>query len=325
MAIDYFKFRYGGRQNGSYDGKEKKGRLVYAAHSTTGQEGYDDFYLAGPFQVESLYVDPVSKELDPVLLCSKVSCQSDPKAERVWIVTYDFSSVLPPGGAKPINLDPTKLLPRYVWRRDEKMEVMRKDSKGKAAVNSAKQPFRTGLMRPKKRAVCTITRNELSYSAPLAISFWDTVNQSAFWGQPFGCVLCAGILASKVWQLINGGTLGYWEVTYELHFTRPHTVAESPNMVADGGPTDGTDGWVEEVLDCGNIALATGTSGGTGTSQPVQVARDVNGFATTADQPLDGTGQFLGKTDIQNGNFHYRYFWPYYYSNFNVLNLPYPV
>ena len=338
MTVDYVRFQYAGDTFIS-DGQSISSTLIYVGHSSDGKDDYDAFYAAGPFSINALYVDPISGQKNSVMTCTKVGISPEKKGERVRRITYTFSSKSPPGGPKPSNMDPTLMLPRYVWRRDEKTKALQKDfdfrdatPQGKPIVNSAGRPFRTALMISKKNAVCVITRNELSYNAPAMIGYWDRVNSATFWGQPKGCVLCAGILATKVWQRFGSGTLGYWEISYELHFTYPYSTAlgtAPPNMVEDNGPSEGTDGWVEAVLDVGNCVKSTaGTSGGTGApAGQVQVNQltDVNGFAMGSDHPLDGHGNLLSADDIANGMYHYRYFWIHLYADLNALNLPYPV
>jgi hypothetical protein len=332
-VIDYFKFQYAGDAF-TDDGTSISTTLTYVAHSTDNTDDYTAFYNAGPFRINALYKDPISGVVNPVMTCTRVAVSPEKKGERVRRVVYSFSSKSPPGGPKSqgSGLDPTLQLPKYVWRRDEKMRAIyrakKKNGSPTPIVNSALQWYRNTVMKPKKIAVCTITRNELVYNVPLCVSYWDTVNQAAFWGQPKGCVLCAGILATKVWERFGKGTLGYWELSYELHFILPFNSADwysDFGMAAgDGAPDDGVDGWVEVVPDRGTVCFQAGQSLSSPNS-PLRVARDANGIPTTEEQPLDGAGHLLTPTDIQNGNFHYRFFWVYDYADFSVFNLPQPV
>jgi hypothetical protein len=329
--IDYFRFKYAG-DSFTDDGTSIGTTLIYVAHSTDNTDDYTAFYNAGPFKINALYRDPISGVVNPVMTCTRVAVSPEQKGERVRRVIYTFSSKSPPGGPKPQNLDPTLQLPKYVWRRDEKMRAIYR-AKNKAGsptpiVNSAKQWYRNTLMVPKKIAVCTITRNELTYKVPLCVSYWDSVNQATFWGQPKGCVLCAAILATKVWERFGSGTLGYWEMSYELHFIKPFSAADwysDQGLAAgDGAPDDGVDGWVEVVPDRGSVCLPAGASLG-GSNNPLRIARDANGVPTTEEQPLDGSGHLLTPADLAAGNFHYRYFWTHDYADFDVLNLAQPV
>lgn len=317
MSIVYFKIRYAAIAGEAGNLGLRTRTLQAVAKADSAADDVDTVYAAGPFAVGSPYSH--SAVFDPLCVCQKVTIRQDEKHERVWRISYEFSTCQRDPGPNPEEPDPLKRLPRYNTRKEKRQVVLWVDKSqdhqdpdtgqwvGKPIINSATGRFSVPTMADRSRLIVTVVRNEVYFDIPLAVEYFDTTNEDRFWGQDPGIVKCDAITGAKVWERYGAGVLGYWEVTYELHFDR--------------------DGWHEKRLDEGAFALKTipDPSSGTGaTKLGLALPIDANGVPFTGPVLLDGQGGQLSPEAIAAGNVVYLDFVTLDPRPFAPLRLPYP-
>jgi hypothetical protein len=307
MAIQYIRFKAAGRRvEKGLRGHEQRW-LDYTARTTTAADNEETLYLAGPFALGGMYI--FGGVTLPACVCQKVKIGQDPAGDRQWSLHYEFDTIAP-DEEKPEEPNPLNRPPKYSIRKEQKQRIMWKDHTPapdgpKPVVNSALGRFAQPVMENRSRLVIVVTRNEAFYNIPLAVAFFDTVNDRVFWGNAPNHALCESITASKVWERYGNGEIGYWEVAYELHFDR--------------------DGWDLEVLDEGTFERTQELVYDHGEMvRRVKVPRDHDGIPYVGPILLDGHGAALSAARIAAGDVEYLTFKQYDPANFDLLNLPYP-
>lgn len=237
--------------------------------------------------------------------CDKISPQlslaDHGKSTWKWTVSVDFTTRPRRKCEEETPDDPLDEAPEIQWLAEqfqkavERADRMEGDNVVEGNVipmNSAFTPIDPPLERDDSRLTLTITRNEASYDANLAINYHDAVNSDAFTvdGQNVlkGAAKIHAITGVKQYK---GSCEPYYKVTYVIHFR--------------------ADGWDQERIDAGfqvaDIELGE-----------IEVIRDKSGQPVSEPKRLDGNGDVLPP----NGETVYLKWRVYEHKNFSALSLP---
>lgn len=157
------------------------------------------------------------------------------------------------------------------WDTVERLIPVYRDRYETDVKTSSNELFDPPIEQPIYDQTLTISRNQSTYNAILAVSFHNTVNSGSWWGFQPGQVKCCKIKGSR--QFENG--LLFWRVVYEFHIRPVPETLEGINHEA----------WSTVVIDRGFMVLD-----GAGKQK---VALDVFGRPVTSPVLLDGAGAKL--------------------------------
>jgi hypothetical protein len=137
-------------------------------------------------------------------------------AERVnddyfkWMVTYEYDSIVP----VPQDQGENPLLRPPLWRFgvEKYEETMTEDLNSVPIINSAGQPFETGLTMQRSRPTIQIIKNYATFDFASVAAYQDCVNDDTWFGFDPETVKCNSIEVQE--RNENGGT--YFELTYNL-------------------------------------------------------------------------------------------------------------
>lgn len=201
------------------------------------------------------------------LRVSKVDAAVDSTSELVYIVNVDYSNSVS-GNESGDTENPLLQPPEISWDFEESNEPVYQDGDGIPILNSAGQTFDPPIELEVADPVLTITRNESSFNAAMAVLYANVVNSDSFWGPP-GQAKMKPITASRGFK----NNIYYWRVTYRIVF-RPNY----PN---------GNSGWTRNILDEGRYELKNTANG-------PQLIPIMNAGAPASDPVLlDGSGSVL--------------------------------
>lgn len=168
-------------QNGIPIIEETFGWIVQADHL---EEEYVDVIRA-----EGLPQINVTKSAGGLAICRSIKADRREAAGLIYDVTAEFSSQVKEdndggdGGSDPTS-DPTAWVPVYETKFERLQEVVTEDASGKAIVNSAGDPFETGLTRSRFIPIWEFYQFEpATVDDEEIIARNETVNASTFKGR----------------------------------------------------------------------------------------------------------------------------------------------
>lgn len=163
---------------------------------------------------------PVSRapiEYDRQAILTRQTCeQQDPDDWQVWIVTSEYTTIIPGQFRTDIpsqsSEDPTKDLANVDWDFETIQMALPYDLLGNPYTNTAHKRFTPSITFEADYPVLTISRNELTFNYGTAAYYARSLNDSDFLGAPAGCVQ---VLPPKTTQK-NLGIFRYWRTTYKI-------------------------------------------------------------------------------------------------------------
>ena len=254
-----------------------------------------DNYQAGSVDVSvapgipslfSLYIDPFGGSADFGARCYDVQAIQDEEDPFLWLVTAKYSSgersryskAHPEkGDSSQQDQNPLNRPAIIVWGSRKLQKVVERCSKmdnmsaqqlapGGTAflLNSAGDPFDPPITIEDTLPTLTIIRNEATFDPGLPVQYHDAVNIDTFWGAPPYCAKIESITGRSNTQ----NNMSFYEVTYEIHFTRWNPPVEK--------------GWLIQVCDRGFYA-------GVGQNRH-RIVSPLDGTAVVSPAQLDGNG-----------------------------------
>jgi hypothetical protein len=235
----------------------------------------------------------------------------DPLDGTHRIVTAQYSTELPPGGAPILTLfgmdalgsqnSPWTEPPHIEWDGEEAREARETDLDGKRYLNAAKQPFKPAPTIELGRAVLIYERNESSHDVRKQTRYTSSINADEFLGEKPGTVKLHAPRARLMWR----GGISYWRVTYRFVFNTPegpvmanrllqagtHSVIPPAAAIAAGvldGMRTELRTWQTKLLNCGLMQLQKKWPAGPNANLPVPIWR--NGSAVTEPVLLNEDG-----------------------------------
>lgn len=158
-------------------------------------------------------------ESDSTLVCTGVSI--DPVADdggyegsKVHQITATYSNSVDTGSLGDDEENPLDDPPVYEFTFNKYQIPALADRDGEAVVTGADEAFDPPFLIDENRPVVTVTRNEASFSAAVAVEYQDSVNDDAFAGCDPGVAKMCSISARSATR----GSYNYVVVTYEIEF-----------------------------------------------------------------------------------------------------------
>lgn len=286
LNLDIFRRKLGGSQgpilgaNGS-----RKYTIVWVLKTPTILSGptLRTIVQAGAAKVPEIG-DPF-QDGDPSAVCTDVRFIRSDENELVWDIEADYTTNPaqdPDQGQAPLDR-PSRL----AWSFREYEEALLVDTLGKPYANTLDDPLEEPFLTPRTNAVLTITRNELSFNAGLAISLANKVNNAEWLGGTIATVKADAPVASEQYE--EGQS--FWQITYRFEY-----------QPAGWNPV--------KILNVGRRRRLV--AGGSITAVPDDNGVLLNGLAL-----LNEAGII---TDRDNP--HFIQFFPFETTNFTIFNLP---
>lgn len=190
------------------------------------------------------YISSDGVHVDPCAFAVRIRADPlDPEDWQWWVVTVDYSTLLPEEGANfytqwPTNLtgpqnNPWQKRPKLRMEFEDTTEAFPFDLNGKAYVSSAGQPFTPPPTRPWKHTVLVFTRNMPTQMVTPGIigQYNNCTNNQTFLGQPQDCVFCNFLPGDLRYM----GRIPFYEVT--IRFKLETRSFQDPNSMTPGNPT----------------------------------------------------------------------------------------
>lgn len=260
-------------------------------------------------------------EYDTFALLQKLSAAPRYKDDwSQWVVTGEYSTQLPPGGApqnfgrpggQGNNQDTPELEPPVIqWDWETVYRAPACDFDGNPFLNAAGDPYTPAPQFEFDIPVLVMERNELYWDRQDAQYYARALNKDFFLGAPPETVMCMPVRATRRFH----GLLPYWRCGYRLRFL-PDFDDGSKIIVVKPGNKPGEDAdqvseayknpgrtWQPRILNAGmrqiqDILPAAALGGGAVvpiTNTPVRI-RDKSGSYVSAPVPLDKKGKLLEK------------------------------
>jgi len=216
-------------------------------------------------------------------LCTKLRPKQTSK--YVWEVncSYESKKSTDPQQQKP----PLERPPVIVWNMEHRQVFPTHDAAGDPLRNTAGDVFDPPPAMDRTILICTITRNEASYNAQLALQYANKVNKAPWYVFPKHVGKIANIGGRSMFE--DGAN--FWEVTYEIQLDDELWI---PTLILSVGP---------RYRDAADKLI---------------VAKDDHDVAHGGHVLLDVAGGKLPK----GGAPHWIHFTMYKEADFNLLNLP---
>lgn len=250
MSVAYFE-ETTGRDISKDIETNKRGRRTFVIRTTEPVDGASvvlaDLVARGfAFNAIYRYTDdsnpalPVEITDDSVVIVNVAVAQDNPNDPRDWRATVEYAGVEDPT-AQPAEVE-------YSPTRYQKALV--KDVNGKAVVNSARDPFESGITVDRTRFTLTITKAVSGWDPIAALAYQDSLNQGAFLAAVhppgFAPLTCKLTLGAKRMRR-KGNASFYWLRTATIDIDREGWKVK----VRDAG-------YREAIFDPGNPALIIG-------------------------------------------------------------------
>ncbi len=290
MAIPFlYSFRevYEGRDGKTDASQTNEYTRVFLAEFLffDGPFGPDDAVLYSPCpRILDVYVSAAGT-VDLNSFCSKISA-TNTGAPWVWKIVCNYTSdidLINPSG-NPL-LKPTEIS----WGNKTMQRVLERANDQSPIQNTATEPFDPPPMWEEHWQTITMQKNWLTIDMVALNEYYNSVNDTPWFGFDAGEVKCAGIESKREFWKNQGNS--YYSVTYHFEAKRK-----------------GIDSWAYFILDAGYFQLVAGK---------LVAIRDNFGSPISKPALLDGVGAKLpvGGTPVYNR------FYVYDNKEFNLLGV----
>lgn len=250
----------------------------------------------------SPYTNAEGTEYDLSALCVRIYAeQQDPEDRHHWIVTAEYSTVMPSGGQDlAMNFgfdpagsqhDPELVPPELSWEDETTTWAPQRDLDGRPFTNSADQPLTPAFTEEIARPVLVMIRNELNFKRSTITDYSFAVNADTFLGCPPGSVQAFPPRAKQEFF----GPKTYWRVIWRFRFARVRPLPDQANgpprdLPADPPPVENEqlESFQPEILDQGLCRLENRV-GAPDYGKPVSIIR--KGVPISSPVLLNGLGQ----------------------------------